>query len=81
MSKQVLIAAWTIISLGEVSSGLPKGSVLFIVLTEYLVEDMSMPLQFENVRKPRNAGLVIRTWLLILNCLRFAAQRLYFLTV
>ena len=81
MSKQVLIVAWTIISLGEVSSGLPKGSVLFIVLTEYLVEDMSMPLQFENVRKPRNAGLVIRTWLLILNCLRFAAQLLYFLTV
>ena len=57
----MLIAAWTVVSLDEVSSGLPKGSALFIVLIEYLDEDMSMPIQFENVRKPRNAGLVIRT--------------------
>lgn len=52
--------AWTIVSLGEVSSGLSKGSILFSVLIEYLDEDVSVPIHFENGSKPRTAGLVIR---------------------
>ena len=47
-------------TLDEVSSGLLKGSTLFGVLIEYLDEDVSMPNHFENGRRPRTAGLVIR---------------------
>lgn len=45
-----------VVSLGEVSSGLLKGATLFSVLIEYLDEDVSVSIHFENAR---TSGLVI----------------------
>lgn len=48
----MVIVAWTAVSIGEAFIGLLRGSALFSVSAEYLDGDMSMPIQFENVRKP-----------------------------